>query len=66
MIPGLECGIATMKKGEESFFLVSPDYAFGKRGVPPRIPGSATSKQMIKVGQLCHTYICGVLGPCVV
>jgi len=44
MIAGLECGIATMKKGEESQFLVSPEYGFGKRGVPPRIPGDATSK----------------------
>ncbi|KAK2161867.1 hypothetical protein LSH36_108g02002 [Paralvinella palmiformis] len=42
MIAGLECGIATMKKGEESQFLVSPEYGFGKRGVPPRIPGDAT------------------------
>lgn len=47
MIAGLEYGIATMKKAEEAQFLISPQYAFGKRGVPPRIPGDATSKPMI-------------------
>ncbi|GIY37562.1 inactive peptidyl-prolyl cis-trans isomerase FKBP6 [Caerostris darwini] len=38
LIPGLEMGIQTMKKGEYSRILVSPRYAFGEMGCPPRIP----------------------------
>jgi len=39
-IPGLSVGIASMKKGETSRFLIHPDMAFGKMGCPPRIPPS--------------------------
>lgn len=38
LIPGLEIGIRTMKKGEKSQFLIDPDYAYGERGCQPRIP----------------------------
>jgi len=39
-IPGLCVGIASMKKGETSRFLIHPDMAFRKMGCPPRIPPS--------------------------
>jgi FK506-binding protein 6 len=39
-IPGLTVGIASMKKGETSRFLIHPDMAYGKMGCPPRIPQS--------------------------
>ncbi|XP_015916772.2 inactive peptidyl-prolyl cis-trans isomerase FKBP6-like [Parasteatoda tepidariorum] len=41
LLPGLELSIKTMKKDEMSRFLVSPDYAYGTMGCPPRIPPSA-------------------------
>ncbi|KDR15352.1 inactive peptidyl-prolyl cis-trans isomerase FKBP6 isoform X2 [Zootermopsis nevadensis] len=37
-IIGLDIGIASMKKGETSRFLLHPDVAYGKLGCPPRIP----------------------------
>uniref|UniRef100_A0A8C6NAI3 peptidylprolyl isomerase n=1 Tax=Melopsittacus undulatus TaxID=13146 RepID=A0A8C6NAI3_MELUD len=39
---GLEVGLLTMKKGELSRFVFTPDYAYGKKGCPPLIPPSAT------------------------
>ncbi|GFY64154.1 inactive peptidyl-prolyl cis-trans isomerase FKBP6 [Trichonephila inaurata madagascariensis] len=41
LIPGLEMGIKTMKKGELSRIMVHPSYAFGEMGCPPRIPANA-------------------------
>ncbi|XP_051169978.1 inactive peptidyl-prolyl cis-trans isomerase FKBP6-like [Leptopilina boulardi] len=39
ILPGLEISISTMKKHEVAAFLISPEYAYGKLGCPPRIPG---------------------------
>lgn len=39
---GWEYGIATMKRGELARFMLMPNYAYGKMGCPPRIPGEAT------------------------
>ncbi|XP_014245088.1 inactive peptidyl-prolyl cis-trans isomerase FKBP6-like [Cimex lectularius] len=44
---GMEIAIATMSKGERSQFLVEPQLAFGKYGVPPRIPPNATILNVI-------------------
>ena len=41
VIPGLDIAIGTMKKSEQSEFIFSPDYAFGSKGCPPRIPTDA-------------------------
>ncbi|GFU22335.1 FK506-binding protein 5 [Nephila pilipes] len=41
VIPGLDIGIQTMKKGEFSRIMVHPKLAFGEMGVPPRIPENA-------------------------
>ncbi|GFR29616.1 inactive peptidyl-prolyl cis-trans isomerase FKBP6 [Trichonephila clavata] len=41
LIPGLEMGIRTMKKGELSRIMVHPSYAYGDMGCPPRIPENA-------------------------
>ncbi|CAC5384585.1 FKBP6 [Mytilus coruscus] len=42
LLHGLEICIRTMKKGELAQLLVSPDYAYGKLGIEPRIPGNST------------------------
>lgn len=42
LLPGMELGICTMKRGEISHFLIHPDYYMGELGCPPRIPGGAT------------------------
>lgn len=39
-IPGLDLGVATMKKREKSEFMLQPSVAWGKVGCPPRIPAS--------------------------
>ena len=43
-IAGWDVAVSTMRKGELSRFLVSPAYAYGELGCPPRIPPNSTSK----------------------
>ncbi|XP_022108900.1 inactive peptidyl-prolyl cis-trans isomerase FKBP6-like isoform X2 [Acanthaster planci] len=57
VIPGLEIAVSTMRKGEKSDFLVSPEYAFGPRGVPPRIPENATILFVIELLAISETPI---------
>eukprot|EP01130_Rhizamoeba_saxonica_P003838 TRINITY_DN1591_c0_g1_i1.p1 TRINITY_DN1591_c0_g1~~TRINITY_DN1591_c0_g1_i1.p1 ORF type:complete len:171 (+),score=26.15 TRINITY_DN1591_c0_g1_i1:45-515(+) len=42
VIRGWDEGVATMKIGERSTFVLSPSYAYGERGAPPTIPPNAT------------------------
>lgn len=42
IIPGLNVAIKTMRKRETARFLIRPEYAYGKLGCPPRIPGNET------------------------
>ncbi|KAI9099932.1 hypothetical protein DFS34DRAFT_513867 [Phlyctochytrium arcticum] len=42
VIKGWDCGIATMLKGEKAIFKMKPEYAYGARGSPPKIPPNAT------------------------
>lgn len=42
VIKGWDIGVATMKRGESSKFTLASDFAYGKRGSPPTIPGGAT------------------------
>lgn len=42
VIKGWEIGIPTMKKGEIAMLTCNPDYAYGKNGMPPSIPGDST------------------------
>jgi len=42
VIKGWDLGVATMKKGELAKFTLSPEYAYGESGSPPKIPASAT------------------------
>eukprot|EP00271_Cylindrocystis_brebissonii_P015505 TRINITY_DN38413_c0_g1_i1.p1 TRINITY_DN38413_c0_g1~~TRINITY_DN38413_c0_g1_i1.p1 ORF type:complete len:597 (-),score=203.22 TRINITY_DN38413_c0_g1_i1:734-2524(-) len=44
VIKGWDVGVATMKKGEKAVFTIASDYAYGKAGSPPTIPGDATLK----------------------
>ena len=41
VILGWEIGVATMKRGELSRFMLKPSYAYGRMGCPPRIPAEA-------------------------
>lgn len=41
-IRGLDVALATMRKGEVSKYIFSPDYAFKAMGCPPRIPENAS------------------------
>lgn len=42
VIKGWDIGVATMKKGEKSLFVLKPEYAYGSSGSPPKIPANAT------------------------
>merc|ERR1719390_82123 len=42
VIQGWDLGVATMKKGELAKFTLSPDFAYGESGSPPKIPENAT------------------------
>ena len=42
VIKGWEIGIASMKVGEKAEFTIGPNYAYGGRGQPPKIPEDAT------------------------
>jgi FKBP-type peptidyl-prolyl cis-trans isomerase 2 len=42
VIKGWDLAIATMKKGEKAKITIAPEYAYGEKGSPPKIPPSAT------------------------
>ncbi|KAL1473605.1 hypothetical protein MTO96_021897 [Rhipicephalus appendiculatus] len=42
VIKAWEIGIKTMKKGEVAILTCAPDYAYGDKGSPPKIPPNAT------------------------
>lgn len=42
VIRGWDLAVATMRKGESSFFIVTPDYAYGAIGMPPHVPPNAS------------------------
>lgn len=42
VIKGWDVGFMTMKKGEKALLTCRSDYAYGKSGSPPKIPGDAT------------------------
>ena len=42
VIKGWDEGFASMKKGEVATLVCSPEYAYGARGSPPRIPPNST------------------------
>lgn len=41
VIKGWEAGVASMRTGEIAEFKIEPSYAYGRRGMPPVIPGNA-------------------------
>ncbi len=42
VIRGWDIGVATMKKDELAMFTIKPEYAYGERGSPPKIPPNST------------------------
>lgn len=42
VIKAWDIGVATMKRGEKCLLICHPDYAYGKKGSPPKIPENAT------------------------
>lgn len=42
VIQGWDKGVATMKQGEIAKFTLSPEFAYGEEGSPPKIPAKAT------------------------
>ncbi|ESO97333.1 hypothetical protein LOTGIDRAFT_114969 [Lottia gigantea] len=42
VIIGLEIAVSSMKKGEKSRYLFTPEYAYGRMGCGERIPGNST------------------------
>ncbi|GIY82410.1 peptidyl-prolyl cis-trans isomerase FKBP4 [Caerostris extrusa] len=42
VIKAWDIGVATMKKGEKCLLICHPDYAYGNKGSPPKIPENAT------------------------
>ena len=49
LLPGLEIAIKSMKKHEQSEFLISPIYAFGEYGCPPRVPPNSEIRANIEL-----------------
>ena len=65
VIPGWEIAVKSMRRNERSQFLISPEYAFGEMGCPPRIPPNATGELLsnvsycsVSVSVLC---VCGYI-----
>ena len=46
--------MASMRRNEQSQFLIFPEYAFGKIGCPPRIPPNATSESPLCVSVIAE------------
>lgn len=42
VIKGWDVGVASMKKGEVAKFILTPEFAYGASGSPPKIPENAT------------------------
>ena len=42
VIKGWDEGFASMKKGEKATLICEPEYAYGARGSPPKIPPNST------------------------
>lgn len=49
VIKGWESGVSTMKLGEKAELELVPKYAYGRRGVPPTIPGNSTLTFTIQI-----------------
>ena len=47
--------VASMKEKEVADFLISPDYAFGPMGCPPRIPPAATLRYKVDLKKFWAT-----------
>jgi peptidylprolyl isomerase len=48
-IKGWDVGIASMSRGEKAILRMSPSYAYGDEGQPPKIPGGATLEYEVEL-----------------
>lgn len=55
VLEGLELSVLSMVEGEESQFLISHEFLFGKLGCPPRIKPEATGLFIIKLIRISET-----------
>lgn len=49
VIKGWDIGIMAMQLGEKAELIIKSEYAYGKIGAPPKIPGDATLIFMVEV-----------------
>ena len=42
LLPGLELGLEQLKNKSQAIIICQPEWAYGKYGIPPRIPGNST------------------------
>ena len=42
VVEGMDCAIQKMSVGQEILLVVMPEFAYGKRGFPPLLPGDST------------------------
>ena len=52
VIKGWDIGILTMKLGEKADLIIKSEYAYGKIGAPPKIPGDSTLVFTVEVIQI--------------
>lgn len=48
-IRGFDIAVASMRLAELAEFIISPDYAFGYKGQPPKIPPNETLTLEVKL-----------------
>jgi len=49
LLPGIEITLRTMKIGDTAVIIMDSQYAFGKNGFPPRIPGGTDILAVVKL-----------------